>query len=166
MKIFFGGGTFNGHTIMKKSCKYFDLQDSVAKRENFYITLSPSETYWYSRAFFKHFRLFCTLFPTPLLKSLRRLWHYDTRFLLFNKSIAIIFCLSSHYLCIMFMNCPYERGIILHHDHYLTIIIQMPISQIWLWKLYLHIALLIFKMLQNFIGIERCSLLVAPCSTM
>lgn len=33
-------------------------------------------------------------------------------------------------LCIMFMNCPYERGIILHHDHYLTIIIQMPISQI------------------------------------
>ena len=27
---------------------------------------------------------------------------------------------------------PYERGIILHHDHYLTIIIQMPISQIWL----------------------------------
>lgn len=30
----------------------------------------------------------------------------------------------------MFMNCPYEKGIILHHDHYLTIIIQMPISQI------------------------------------
>ena len=24
----------------------------------------------------------------------------------------------------------YERGIILHHDHYLTTIIQMPISQI------------------------------------
>ena len=24
---------------------------------------------------------------------------------------------------------------ILHHDHYLTIIIQIPISQIWLWKL-------------------------------
>ena len=65
-----------------------------------------------------------------LLKSLRRLWHYDTRFLLLNKSIAIVFCLSSHCLCIMFMNCPYARGIILHHDHYLTIIIQMPISQI------------------------------------
>ena len=47
-----------------------------------------------------------------------------------NKSVAIVFYLSSHSLCIMFMNCPYERGIILHHDHYLTIIIQMPISQI------------------------------------
>ncbi len=47
-----------------------------------------------------------------------------------NKSVAIVFCLSSHCLCIMFMNCPYERGIILHHDHYHTIIIQMPISQI------------------------------------
>lgn len=47
-----------------------------------------------------------------------------------NKSVAIVFCLSSHCLCIMFMNCPYERGIILHHDHYLTIIIQLPISQI------------------------------------
>ena len=32
--------------------------------------------------------------------------------------------LSSHYLCTMFMNCPYERGIILHHDHYLTTIIK------------------------------------------
>ena len=64
------------------------------------------------------------------LKSLRRLWHYDTRLLLSNKSVAIVFCLSSHSLCIMFMNCPYEGGIILHHDHYLTIIIQMPISQI------------------------------------
>ena len=91
-----------------------------------------------------------TLFSTPPLKSLRRLWHYDTRFLLSNKSVAIVFCLSSHCLCIMFMNCPYERGIILHHDHYLTIIIQMPISQIWLWKLYLHVAILIFKMLHNF----------------
>ena len=68
-----------------------------------------------------------TLFSTPLLKSLRRLWHYDTRFLLSSKSVAIVFCLSSHCLCIMFMNCPYERGIILHHDHYLTIIIQIPI---------------------------------------
>ena len=38
--------------------------------------------------------------------------------------------LSSHYLCTMFMSCPYERGIILHHDHYLTTIIQMSISQI------------------------------------
>ena len=47
-----------------------------------------------------------------------------------NKSVAIVFCLSSHCLCIMFMNCPYEREIILHHDHYLTTIIQMPISQI------------------------------------
>ena len=42
------------------------------------------------------------------------------------------------------------KRIILHHDHYLTIIIQMPISQIWLWKLYLHVAILIFKMLHNF----------------
>ena len=91
-----------------------------------------------------------TLFSTPPLKSLRRLWHYDTRFLLSNKSFAIVFCLSSHCLCIMFMNCPYERGIILHHDHYLTIIIQMSISLIWLWKLYLHVASLIFKMLHNF----------------
>ena len=47
-----------------------------------------------------------------------------------NKSVAIVFCLSSHSLCIMFMNCPYERGIILHHDHHLIIIIKMPISQI------------------------------------
>ena len=64
------------------------------------------------------------------LKSLRRLWHYDTRFLLLNKSVAVVLCLSSHYLCTMLMNCHYERGIILPHDHYLTIIIQMPISQI------------------------------------
>ena len=87
-------------------------------------------------------------YSTPQI--FERLWHYDTRFLLLNKSVAIVFCLSSHCLCIMFMNCPYERGIILHHDHYLTIIIQMPISQIWLWKLYLHVAKLIFKMLHNF----------------
>lgn len=52
------------------------------------------------------------------------------RFLLLNKSVAIVLCLSSHYLCTMLMNCPYEREIILHHDHYLTTIIQMPISQI------------------------------------
>ena len=45
-----------------------------------------------------------------------------------NKSVAIVFCLSSHCLCIMFTNCPYVRWIILHHDHYLTIIIKMPIS--------------------------------------
>ena len=114
--------------ITKKSRKSFDLQDSAAEREGF----------------------LSTLFSTPPLKSLRRLWHYDTRFLLLNKSVAIVFCLSSHCLCIMFINCPYERGIILHHDHYLTIIIQMPISQIWLWKLYLHVAILIFKMLHNF----------------
>lgn len=50
--------------------------------------------------------------------------------LTFKKSVAIVFCLSSHCLCIMFMNCPYARGIILHHDHYLTTIIQMPIGQI------------------------------------
>ena len=49
-------------------------------------------------------------YSTPLLKSLKRLWHYDTRFLLLNKSIVIVFGLSSHSLCIMFMNCPYEGG--------------------------------------------------------
>ena len=69
-------------------------------------------------------------YSTPQI--FERLWHYDTRFLLLNKSVVIVFCLSSHSLCIMFMNCPYERGIILRHDHYLTIIIQMPISQIGL----------------------------------
>ena len=74
------------------------------------------------------------------------LWSQDYNL----RKWTIVFCLSSHSLCIMFMNCPYERGIILHHDHYLTIIIQMPISQIWLWKLYLHVASLIFKMLHNF----------------
>ena len=109
-RFFFGGVTFNGRTITKKSCKYFDLQDSVEEIERFYITLPASVTYWYSSAVFKHFRLFCTLFPTSLLKSLRRLWHYDTRFLLFNKSVAVVLCLSSHYLCIMFTNCHYEGG--------------------------------------------------------
>ena len=30
--------------------------------------------------------------------------------------------------------CPYERGIILHHDHCLTIIIQIPISQVCVFE--------------------------------
>ncbi len=37
-----------------------------------------------------------------------------------------IFSLPLYYV----YELPYERGIILHHDHYLTIIIQMPISLI------------------------------------
>ena len=37
-----------------------------------------------------------------------------------------IFLLPLYYV----YELPYVRGIILHHDHYLTIIIQMPISQI------------------------------------
>ena len=47
-------------TKKNKSCKSFDLQDSVAEREEFYTTLPSSVTRWYSSAVFRHFRLFCT----------------------------------------------------------------------------------------------------------
>ena len=47
-------------TKKKKSCKSFDIQDSLAEREGFYTTLPASVTRWYSSAVFKHFRLFYT----------------------------------------------------------------------------------------------------------
>lgn len=151
----------------------------LAEREGFYTILPSSVTRWYSSAVFGCFRLFRTrtgarqnvlkhcvwmtfvtqfnyfkksidsiFYSTPqIVEEIMALRH---SLLTLNKSVAIVFCLSSHCLCIMFMNCPYERGIILHHDHYLTIIIQMPISQIWLWKLYLYVTSLIFRMLHNF----------------
>ena len=79
---------------------------------------------------FKYFKksIDSIFYSTPqIVEEIMALRH---SLLTLKKSVAIVFCLSSHYLCIMFMNCPYEKGIILHHDHYLTIIIQMPISQI------------------------------------